>query len=546
VYFKLAQVQAFNLELSSKKYDLVYVSVFNRGLRSSIKKVCVNKSLKIKSVRSTRNYTGRNIFKKLIRDSSGYFGFLKDFLHSIVWLIKFVTMGIRARKAMGSVKERLVKDSSILFVTYFPLVDKDSASKGIFKNKYASALQERFNEEDISVNWLLMYVPLDNYSYGDAIKLGANFKNNKEQLFFLHEFVTINTILISVMIWLMQVCKFILVTLKVRCGVLYEGLSIPETNSLLYPLWQKSFVGFVGIEGIFYFQLFKDVFRFFEKTERCIYYAEMQAWEKALNAAKVKVAGNVKSIGFQHTSISKNNYRMFYSSDETNPKRDDMCKMPMPDTLACNGDVPLQILSKQGYPSLQKVEAIRQLYLKKYLSCQDHDEGKEGLPVLLVIGSLNKMESTSLMLLLSEAFPEKQSFRIWLKGHPSLPLDGVLRELNIDISVVGYEIKDGNIDKLLKEASIVMVGDSTVAIEALMFNCHVVLPVFNDTMFLSPLCGFEKYYKRIFNPDDLVTTVDSIINSNYDETFFDGARQFVSEYWELNEDLVGWKRLLEN
>lgn len=545
-YFRLAQIQAVNLEISLKVYKFCLLSLSNKELRNAITKVCVNKSLQIKSLHPIQNASGQNIIKKIVRSSINNLGFFQELLHALVWLVKFVVMAVKARAAMGNAQERIINDSSILFVTYFPLVDKESAKFGIFKNRYATALQDKFKENNILVNWLLIYVPIDNWSYDDALKFASKFKENKEHLFFVYEFATISIVMTSVVIWFIQICKFIIVTLKVRFGVLYKGLSIPETNSILYALWKKSFVGYPGIEGIFYYQLFKKIFCFFSKTDHCIYYAEMQAWEKALNAAKVRVVSKAKTIGFQHTSIPKNNYRAFYSPSEINTGRNDLCKMPLPDTLACNGEVPFEILSKQSYPSLKKVEAVRQLYLCKYLSNENIYERKQNDHILLVIGSLNRVESTSLVNLIAAAFNQKQSFKIWLKGHPSLPLDGILKELQIDISRYSYEIKNENVEVLLKEATIVMVGDSTVAIEAMMFNCHVVLPVFNDNMFLSPLCGFEQYYTRVYNPDDLVTTVQSIFNNNFNDAYFEEAKLFVSKYWELNDGLECWMELLQN
>ena len=90
----------------------------------------------------------------------------------------------------ASLEKRIKKiDNDLLFISYFPTVDKIAAQKGALKNKYAIPLQEKLSELGKKITWLWMYVPLDGNSYGDALAYGKKFAKNDHINFFLEEFI---------------------------------------------------------------------------------------------------------------------------------------------------------------------------------------------------------------------------------------------------------------------------------------------------------------------------------------------------------------------
>ncbi len=296
------------------------------------------------------------------------------------------------------------------------------------------------------------------------------------------------------------------------------------------------------MEGIIFFELYKKIFDYFSSASHCIYLAEMHAWENALNVAKRLRSQKVKTIGFLHTAISKNFFHYFHDYKEMKDDRKEI-RLPLPDILACNGDIPFELMAKQRYPNLKKVEAIRYLYLNKHFSSiksASDVEINNNSPVLLVAGSIDHVETASLISLLNAAFPEEQRFKIWLKGHPALPIEGILKSLNIDSRKCGYEIKNNPIDTLLKDATIVMAGATTVGIEALAFGCKVILPFFSDQMFMSPLAGFDKFYNKVCNPQELKLIVKKLGKTGKSKDNW----HFISSFWYLDETLNKWDELL--
>ncbi len=540
VFFRLAQLQALDKIISSHSFGLCICSISEQSFSSSVEMLCKRHSIDMLHIISSleRGKTFRGEIKSYLNRKNSFCFILNALIHLAIHILR----AIRAKLVMGSIENRIeISNKSILFVSYFPAVDKEAAKKGILKNKYAIPLQEKFFHKGKSIIWIWMYTFLDGHSYGDALLIAKKFTKSGEANFFLDEFMSFKILFRVLFLWFHQIRVFFALRKLIPERVLYKDLSIPEAVVLIKSLMAESFVGRIGLESILYFELYKKVFSYFPNVPHCIYYMEMHAWEKALNAAAKLKSRKTKTIGFQHTSISKNYFHYFHHSNEIE-KTQKSIDLPLPDILACNGGIPYQMMAESNYPNLKKVEAIRQLYLNDTLSNTNYIE--KTIPVLLIIGSIDRDETIALISLVNSAFSKKQSFRVWLKGHPSMPMEGILKLLNIDREECEYEIKHDTIDKLLRDATGVIVGTSTVAIEALAFGCRVILPIFNDRMFMNPLKGFEKYYIGISNPAELETAIREIMRKNISKELYFRNVEFVKKYWCLDTSLKRWENIL--
>jgi surface carbohydrate biosynthesis protein (TIGR04326 family) len=267
----------------------------------------------------------------------------------------------------------------------------------------------------------------------------------------------------------------------------------------------------------------------------------MHAWEKALNAAKNGINPPIRTIAYQHSSLSKNDLGYFYDRSETN-RTGKTSDLPLPDILACNGKYLYDLLSESGYPNLIETEAVRYLYLDKVLSMKP--VSRKGRPVLLVAGPYNRNEARALVALVSTAFPMVDQFDIWFKGHPSLPLEGIFEELGFNYLKAGFMIKHDNISEYLNDAWVVIVPTSTVAMEALAAGCEVIVPVFPDVMIMNPLADFDDHYHGVTTPQELRLAMERIIGGSFEDNI-EGRRSFIRNYWNLDPSLPRWSRILE-
>jgi surface carbohydrate biosynthesis protein (TIGR04326 family) len=320
-----------------------------------------------------------------------------------------------------------------------------------------------------------------------------------------------------------------------------EGFAVPEAGDLLRPLWRQSFVGWTGLSGILYYELFRKAFSHFRNAADCLYFLEMHAWEKALNAAKGTQNPGMRTIGFQHAAVSRNHFFYIHNAAETK-RTGQAADLPLPDVFACNGQRPCDTFSRQGHPDVRPVEAVRELHL---IPIVKHGfRPKAAPPVLLLVGSLDRWETQSMILLLHAAFPRREGFRIWLRGHPMFPSQRAFEGLELNPAEWGCELKEDPVHDLLAVATIVMGGESSVNLEALAYGCQVVAPVLNNAMFMSPLGGSEEFYHRVCDPEELRRAVKDILAGRSSRKSLQEARRLVEEHWNLDESLARWRELL--
>lgn len=535
IFFKLAQLNAIDKILLRNSFEVCVFSVADNNLALALDQLCKRHSMATLRVISADRREGllkRNT-KYLFKQTE------KPYLmmQTLRFLFVSVLKAIAAKFVMGPKKNRRSKaKDAILFISYFPAVDEQKAREGVLKNKYTAPLQEKLSQLGRKIAWIWMYVFLDGHTFGGALKLASSFKKNNEIGFFLEEFISPRLVARVLALWLRQVRIFTKLDKNITGEVLYKNISIPEGAVLTKNLVRESFIGRIGLEGILYFELYKEVFSRFPGLSHCIYYSEMHAWEKALNAAKHMVAPEMKSIGFQHTVVSENFFHYFYHPDELLKEN----SLPLPSILACNGDVSLRLLRQCGYPHMRKVEAIRHLYLEKYLNNLEFLNKRD---VVLIAGSIDRDETKTLISFFYEAFPDPERFEVWLKGHPSVPLQTILDELGIRQEGSNYIVKHDPIHELLRTVSVSFVGSSTVALEALAFGSAVIVPVFSDHMFMSPLKGFEKYYLKVANPPELRAAVQGALR-NREGRDRDDIKNFISNYWCLDKSMRRWEEIL--
>lgn len=292
------------------------------------------------------------------------------------------------------------------------------------------------------------------------------------------------------------------------------------------------------MRGLLYYTVFKKVLRHFSGNSPCIYYLEMQAWEKALNAAG-RHYPDAQMIGFQHSSFSKNHFSYFYAKDDLQ-QRGALTDLPLPGVLGCNGPIFERHFEEQGYPNVQQLEAVRNFYLRHVLN--GSRPVKATPPVVLFAGTFSPQETKALFLMLRVACPKPDRFQVWIKTHPGTV--GREQALGIDFNNSLYQIKQNPMSELLAEAKTVVAVSNSVALEALAFGCQVILPVFANALFMDPLANRQELFQKVYNPQQLIRAIDYTLQREVTDDELQQARNLVQSYWNIDESLPGWSRIL--
>ena len=535
-FLKIAQAKAIEEILQQGVYDRMLTAVSSRVLRETLMNLADNIGVQATMLRTPSNQSiGRRI-----RDFFENGGFACAIVLGLAKFAKFMTLSALARCILGSRSRQLQNGRSILFVTYFPLVDKADAERGVFTNRYAGPLQDMLRKMGKNVCWLLMTLPLEGYSFCRSVALAKRLIAGGERMHLLEEYLLFRDGFTALGLWFRQLFVAKRLYRHILDKFLLAGPVGRECGPVVASLWNTSFYGLVGMGSILYALAYRRAFAELKNPTHCIYYAEMHAWERALNAGRRSVAPGVKTIGYQHAIAPKNFFNYFCDPRES-VQKSMVTDLPLPHIFACCGDILREQFESCGYPNLRMVEAVRYLYLEKLLSSPV--PRKAARPLLLVAGSIDYNENLSLLSMLYEAFPRADHFDIVCKGHPALPLKEIFRELGIDPVIAGYTVQEGDLSERLEGAWAVFVASSTVSIEALAFGCEVIVPIFPNTIMMNPVADFDGYCHLVTSAGDLVKAMEQIIQGGTIKTI-DEKRDFVKRYWCVDKELPRWKALL--
>ena len=539
LYLQLAQVMAIKTQLKITDYNYLYLVVEPRLLRKAVIKLAKGIFIPCTTLPLNRSWKTRKSIS--IKNSLENFNLTGGMILSLASLARYYTRGVLARLAMGNKVKRLVTDS-ILFVTFFPYVDDEDVKNGRFKNKLVSSLQERIEESGKPLTWLLMVTSKNQWPWSKALRLARKFVKSGEKIYVVEEFFTLKAAMKSYFLWMHHIIKCLKIENKIAIESIANELLGSYSALHLKSLLRKSFYHPSVMKGIISQEMFRNLFGTMEKPGDCIYICEFQDWEKAMNTALKKSGKCKRSIGFQHTSLSRNVFRYYYTPKEI-LRLNGPTDLPLPDVIACNGKVSFNILKRTGFPNVVQVEAVRQLNLAKEFDKRVNRRSRK--KIIFVACPFNRQEARDLISLVNTAFPRtNMGFDIWFKGHPYTPLDGIFRDMGIDCQGNGFSIKHGNVNDYLKSAFAVIVSSSTVSIEALLAGCEVFVPFFSNSICINPIYEFNNYYYEIHSPEELREKINHAWNKKSIDFGINERVNFGRGYWHLDSSLVKWEKLL--
>ncbi|HEV3194283.1 MAG TPA: hypothetical protein VGY54_27445, partial [Polyangiaceae bacterium] len=98
-----------------------------------------------------------------------------------VWL-RCCLWGLLARKLTLQPDAWRSESEPLLFMSYFPYVDRAAAARGQFRNRYALPLQDLLRKEAQPVWWACHFVFIDGFGFRDAVTLCRKFVTHGERI----------------------------------------------------------------------------------------------------------------------------------------------------------------------------------------------------------------------------------------------------------------------------------------------------------------------------------------------------------------------------
>lgn len=520
----LVQLEAITASVTNKKITKIIVGCRCARIRKAIKDFCRKYSLQA----CFASIGGERTLKLLIKDFQGFFYF-KHILILCFCILGVFRRTCKIKRAMKRANRPLGQEDPLLFVTYFPYFDILLAQKGIFRNKFFAGLDESLYDQGRSVVWAAIYAQNNSISLDESLKFARRFIENGNKIFFVEEFNDLFSHLKALWMMVIMAVRF----LKIE-GLIRRHYEIGDYNfySLFRDEWYLSFVGKGGYTALLYFYGFRELLKKV-KAKKCLYFLEMQIWEKALIFARDSLPSPTAMLGYQHATISR--FLLNYFNDQKEIAVEGPYPAARPDKIFCNGRIPYNYMLESGWPpgQLEIVEAIRYSHLKSYMNT----DWPRKRNVVLLAFSISIEEGSSILTMVQEAFKNVWDVEIWLKPHPFLSIQKVLEMVRIDPQNLNFRIRNEPIESLLPEAKVVIAGESGVSVEALLFGCFVVSINTPERINMSPLKHIDSGQVRtVHSPRELRAVVQDILadNTNHGE-YKVQTRELVNRFLFLDQ-----------
>jgi len=433
---------------------------------------------------------------------------------------------------MGGLKKRreILKNCRYLLVTYFPFTpDKELIKKKEFVDKYYQPLQVSLEKKyKGQVVWFAQDMDFSGFSWKEGISFGQELNKQENVIFFTKEFISFLDFLSAMIVAAYFAVKSFFIQSHLSNAFKYANLNV---WLLFEDDWCSSFCGWTLLDGLLHYSVFHKAFKELSKDAVVLYIAENHAWEKALNIA-ISEKVYLKAIGIQHTIVPLLLLNYFdYKEDMKDGNY--IQKVPKPDYLACVGKIMEDLFQKNGWPQnkIFILGAIRSQYLKSQIEKKIVWNTRENK--VLVVLSIMPEESEGILLYVYNAFKDEKNYRIIIKPHPFLPISRLINFANIDLKRDVFEITSKPLNELLCISKVLIVAESSAALEGIACKCQVVIPRFANIVDMNPLSGFSDLPFYAEDSQELKEIVDKVMIARESPVSYEMCNIFVKNYFDF-------------
>jgi surface carbohydrate biosynthesis protein (TIGR04326 family) len=480
-----------------------------------------NPSSPDRSVDSSNGF-GRNLLRRL-----------PHFFQGIAWFIKKWFERWQHVIFVGSSTGSPGSSPRPTIVTFFPNVYMDQGGSSNFRSKYWEKLHDYFDLEKLPIDWVWFYFGSKDFSFKETIKFKERCNReseNGQRYFLLEEFLSCNNLFRSFVLFLKLRKK------ARRINHLNKLFCFSGSKINFYPImeddWNHSLFGIGAIEKIVWAIMFDAMAQNLPVSPWGLYTWENQTWERALISALRRHRPKSKVIGYEHSSVRLMDLRLF--SDPRTYKGRGVEEFPVPDMLGINSSMGLKWMRKSDYPPQKttRIEALRYFHLYAKYGYFRKPTVSSGRKLLMVAGIIPE-EVRFQIQLLKQADEEgglKKYDEIWIKPHPGLHLDSILKDLKpkFKFTMATHAIID-----LIGKADAVYCSNSTGAsLEAAWLGVPLIILAANNSMNLNPLFGVpgQSFVK------DCAGLLSALENPK--------PIEIPEDYFYLDENLKSWKKIL--
>lgn len=284
----------------------------------------------------------------------------------------------------------------------------------------------------------------------------------------------------------------------------FEGMDLSE---LIYDDRRRDWTGIRLVRDLALYNVVRGWKKSGVTINSFIYPFENQTWEKVFNIALREFYPETKTIGYQHSVLSKMLLNYFYSPSESEI-------IPLPDKIITNGRYLERLFKESGYDP-QKVfcgGAIRYANILKEskMSIEDNVTKTRQKFTILVTPSIERNEAAELVWKALGAFKDSEEYEVIIKCHPVMPYNKFARGLGVADLPKNFRLSQRPILELLKETSVLLYTSSTTSIEALAFGVPVIHVESDFLIDRDPLDFVPDFVISAHSPEEIVKHVNGL------------------------------------
>ena len=506
---------AFEEILKIEKPTIVQLISKDIRVYKSIKNLCEENNIKLQydlSLLYFSNYKLKSLTPNIIK--TAYFIFK-------IFISCFLSKNNVVNNNFGS---------QISLISYFLnyKIQKNENDNVSFFSSYWHNLPNLIYQHKQKINWL--HIGIDkkaSKNFNIFKKDNTNLDNSTTNHMLIDNNLSFDIFFTSIIIFV----KISLISLFTFDIIKLFNLNKSKIN--FYPLlkadWISSTRGSQLFFSIITIKTFDKLFSKLPNQKLGLYLFENQSWERALIGSWKKFKHG-KLVGVDHTTGYMRFWDLKYYKSLNFYKNINI----KPELHCISSPLSKEMMICSGFPKdkIIDVEALRFNYLIKNLS--DFNSQKIGSNNVLLIGDIDYVSTKNLLEDIDKIHSNiNKDFKISFRPHPGTPNKGKLinfaKNLNINIS------NSSLISDIKFYDKIIIVGASSVSIEALLMKKKIIVYLSKDKLNLSPV-NYIKKINFISSSQDLLNSINfEIKNVKVEQEFF----------W-LDNDLCKWKIFLDS
>ena len=462
-------------------------------LRRSVEQLCQNRNIPFSCRNTNSRHTQRHLSRMAVRKGP-----------SVILALAMFGRYLRRYWFIRSLKTRTFHEASdaVLFATRSHYLENPNSGTPMPHAANWPNLQRLLDDSKISSNWLeMLFMGKD---AADGSKLRQQIDRYRK-----HYSENETHILLDSLLSIRIIVQVIILYLKLVKIFLQLGNQRIERNIKNRPwLWQltayswnRSMIGHVAVENLFWFVLFDKALGDVSPQMKGFFTFEGQSWEVAfVSAWKRHKLGELVAV--THSTIPFWDLRRF--SGISHSSQSDQYSRPNPDLIAVNGPLARLTLVGVGYPpeKIVECEALRYQDLRVANRWEPRSrEAYQPLRIILVADYMQAFTET-MTEMLKEALPDLPSeTQVSIKLHPN----GVISAKTFGDMMIS--VRQDPISQLVQDFDVALVSSrSSAIVDLCVLGIPLVVVEFEDSLDLSPLKSILEL-PTVSNADELVETL---------------------------------------